>query len=138
MKVFDRLKRHLQLWDGIWSILVGALIFFVVGSLIQVVFTNPADPQGAPGFYDPSFIQAAAYASFIQVCVNTAVLLGMYFNFRGVWRYLYGNKDREGHSVENQSKSDFKTLKAWQKIVLSLSLYLLLSLEWLVLFAHLL
>jgi hypothetical protein len=138
MNILSKLKKHLQLWDGLWSILLGAVIFFVCGWIVQLFFTNPNDPQGSPGFYDPSFIQAAAYASFIQVCVNTAVLLGMYFNFRGVWRYLYGSKDKAGNALENASKKDFNSLQPWQKIVCSLSLYLLLSLEWLVLFAHLL
>lgn len=134
MKLLKKAKFLLQLWEGIWSVPIAMLSFLVFGVLLQWVFTNPDDPQGTPGFYDPSFLQVAFYATAMQVFINFVVWLGFYFNFRGIWRYYIGYKD-EGGKVVNNSKEDFLNILPWQRIALLLSLYFLLSLEWVVLFA---
>jgi hypothetical protein len=133
MPLLKRLKFHLQLWDGIWSIPLTMVSFIAMGVLIQHFFTNPGDPQGGPGFYDPSFLQAAFYASCMQVFVNTMVWFGVYFNWRHVWRYYKGKRKDDG-TIENKSKNDFDNLTPWRRIVLLLSLYSFLSVEWIVLF----
>jgi hypothetical protein len=134
MKLFKKLKFHLQLWDGIWSILVAGILFFLCGVAIQHFFVSPSDPQNAPGFYDPSFIQAAAYASFIQVVVHTAAMLGIYFGFRRVWRYFYGYKPQGTDTVLNQSKVDFDGQRPVHRLLMAFGLYLFFALEWLLIF----
>ena len=129
---FRKFLFHLQLWDGIWSIFLGGLLFIICGASIQHFFASPDDPGAAPGFYDPSFLQAAIYASFIQVCINTAMTLGLYLSFRGLFRYIYGKKkERE---VINQSKADLEALKPIQRLVFVSTVYILLVIEWIYLF----
>ena len=129
----------LQLWDAFWSIPVAIFLFLGSGYLIQWFFADPTG-QNAPGFYDPSFIQAAFYTSFLMVFINTTVWFGLYFNFRAVWRYYVGRRMKEGESkgkVLNPSKDDFLLLKGWQKIAILVGLYFLFSAEWLFLFDRL-
>lgn len=134
MKQFiKKAKYFLQLWDFAWSVPLAMLAFFLFGVALQVVFYNPDDPQGAPGSYDPSFLQVAFYASAMQVFCNGMVFLGMHFNFRGIWRYYKGHTSDDG-TVENYSKNDFKAMEPWQRIGFLFLLYFGLSAEWLVLF----
>jgi hypothetical protein len=121
--VFKKLKFHLQLWDGIWSVPLAMLAFLGAGIGLQLFFTDPSDPQGGPGFYDPSFIQASIYGAALLVFMNLVAWLGIYFNFRGLWRYFYGTRTPDG-TVTNLSKEDFKNLKPWQRLGLLLFIYL--------------
>ena len=144
-----KLKFHLQLWDGIWSIPLAFAAFVVFGVFLQRIFYDPSDPQGAPGFYDPSFLQSAFYASAMQVFINFMVWLGIHFNFRRVKHYHSGTtkttiKEFDGQGtpvtencIENKSKQDFEELTPWQRIVILFSLYFFLSAEWIVLWIHL-
>jgi hypothetical protein len=132
-KIFKKAKFLLSLYDGVWSIPLALVMFIGSGLLIQRFFTDPSTPESAPGFYDPSFIQAAFYTSFICVFINFTVWMGMYFNFRGVWRYFVGKK--KGTVVQNLSKDDFTNITAWQRILVLLALYSFLSVEWLFLFS---
>lgn len=129
-----KLKHWLLLYDGIWSIPLALLMFVLCGTVIQWFFADPLYPENTPGFYDPSFIQAAFFASAMLVFVNFAAWLGLYFNFRGVWRY-YAGKFNPDNTMVNESKTDFLKLKSWQKISLLVFLYVFLSAEWLLLFA---
>jgi hypothetical protein len=123
-----KFKVLLQLWDGIWSIPLAMFSFLFVGVALQYFFTDPNDPQGGPGFYDPSFLQAAFYGAAMLVFINFVAWMGIYFNFRGLFRYYKGTKNADG-TVTNLSKEDFKALKPWQRIVLLLFLYLFFSLD---------
>jgi hypothetical protein len=51
-------------------------------------------------------------AALILVAANTLAFLGLYFNFRGLWRFWL-----------NDSKNAFNTLLPWQKIAVTLLLY---------------
>jgi hypothetical protein len=121
-------KFYLQLWDGIWSIPLAIVAVVGIGFGIQLFYTDPTDMgQNAPGFWDPVFFQTMFYVAAIQVFVNFIVWLGMYFNFRGLFRYFKGVK--QANSVVNKSKEDFLNLKAWQRLVLLLFVYCFLSVE---------
>lgn len=135
MQFLKKAKFHLQLWDGIWSVPLAFVLFIAFGQLLQWYFTNPNDPQGAPGFYDPSFLQAAFYASAMQVFVNMVVWGGIHFNFRRIKHYHSGQVV-EG-TVVNKSKDDFEELLPWQRIFVLLFVYSALSVEWIILFVHL-
>ncbi len=130
---FKRLKFFLQLWDGIWSVPIALSLFLIIGVIIQAFYTDGLDTGGGPGFYDPSFIQAAFYVSAMMVFSNFMVWLGIYFNFRGIFRYFIGKKNEEG-VVVNQSKEDFKKLQPWQRIGILFFLYFSLLGTWLLLF----
>lgn len=120
-----KLKFHLQLWDGLWSIPLMFAAFVLFGVGIQHVF-----PQA--GFYDPSFLQAAVYATAILLFMNTTVWVMMYLNWRGLWRYYKGRKI-DGQVI-NESKKDFETLRPWQKISVLLFVYCYSCTLWVVLF----
>lgn len=126
-------KFHLQLWSGIWSLPLGMFTFIGAGIALQHFFSNPGDPEGAPGFYDPSFIQAAFYASAMQVFMDVAIWLGYYFTARHVFHYYTGHLDQDG-KVVNPSKDDFDKLKGWQKLCWLGGMYLVFSGQWLFLF----
>lgn len=135
--LYARIKKvrfMLQLWDGVWSVPLGAALFWGSGMLIQWLFADPSG-QSAPGFYDPSFIQAGFYASFMCVFINAVAWFGLYFNFRAVWRYYVGRRNKDTGKVENLSKDEFLIkLKPWQRIALLIGLYCFFSVEWFFLF----
>lgn len=131
--ILKRLRYLLSLYDGVWAIPAAAGAFILGGIVLQKLFSNPDDPQGGPGFYDPSFLQLALYVTCMQVFLNFTVWLGIKFNFRGLWIYYKGK--RVAGSIENQSKADFLNLLSWQRIVILLFVYCFLSLQWLLLFS---
>jgi hypothetical protein len=137
--LFKRAKFLLQLWDAVWSFPLAIALFIGFGALLQWIFYNPQDPQGGPGFYDPSFLQLAIYAGAMQVAANFCVMVCFYFDFRGIWRYYIGRKKspEENGEIENLSKNDFNQLAPWQRIKVLLFLYCFLSAEWLFLFSAL-
>jgi hypothetical protein len=137
MKNLKKIKHWLLLWDGVWSIPLALLMFVLSGTIIQWFFADPLFPENSPGFYDPSFIQAAFFASAMQVFLNFTAWLGLYFNFRGMWKYFVGKLTETGET-ENKSHADFLKLTSWQRIVLLVFLYVFLSAEWLLLFSLLL
>jgi len=125
----------MQLWDGIWSVPIAFSLFIFVAIIGQQLFGVGV------GFYDPSFWQAALLAAGELIFFNIIVFLGLYFNFRHVWRYYKGEhsnyaKDkaqyrRTGYltvhdaqeEIFNKSKDDFNFLKPWQRILVLLFLY---------------
>lgn len=129
-----KLKHWLLLWDGVWSIPLAIFAFTICGIVVQWWFGDPLNPETTPGFYDPSFIQAAFLASLMLVFVNFTAWLGLYFNFRAVWRYFVGEKKADG-TISNKSKEDFLNLSSWQRILLLVFLYVLLCAVWLLLFS---
>lgn len=148
---FKKFKWFLSLWDGVWSIPIGIMLFTGAGIIIQIFFTDPTVGDGAPGFFDPSYIQLAFYVSLIMTFINFTVALGMYFNFRGLFRYFFGRKLKKPstkygddpvlfHSrlkegdVFNRSRLDFISLTPIQRICLYLIVYMFFSLVFVLLF----
>lgn len=99
-KVLRKIKYYAQLLDGVWSVPLGFLAFFFVGLLLSTVFGM------AVGQYDLAFIQPLFLAGTVVVGATNMAVLGLYFTFRGVYRYLYGHRDKNG-AVHNASKIDF-------------------------------
>jgi hypothetical protein len=112
-----KLKHFLSLWDGVWSIPLSIFIFFAIGFIGQSFFGQVV------GFYDPSIWQTVFLAIGIMLAFNFAAWLGLWFNFRGVFRYFVGQKKEDG-SITNRSKEDAKNLTPWQRLLISLLLYL--------------
>lgn len=133
-KPLKKFKFYLQLYDAIWSFPLAVAAFIIVGLFLQSHFVSPSDGHSASGFYDPIFLQVAFYASCIQVFVNFTVWLGMYFNFRGLWRYIIGHVSTNGE-VKNDSKSDFLNITSWQRLSLSLFVFCFLTVEYCILFS---
>lgn len=97
--MFKKLKYFLSLLDFIWSVPL-AYIFFIVYGIVGEHFFG----EGF-GFYDPSFFQAALYAVLTLVLFNGVAFVGLWFNFRTVFRYY-----------TTQSKKDYESLSPLQKI----------------------
>ena len=92
-------KHYLQLWDGIWSIPLSTIVFFAIGELGQYYF-------GAGfSFYEPSVFQAAILAAAMLILFNAIIWLGIYMNFRGLYRFYV-----------TDSKLIFLKLTPWQKL----------------------
>mgnify|MGYP001349944372 CR=1 FL=1 len=114
-----KIKYLLQHIDGIWSVPVGFFVFFFIGLLLSSVFGM------AVGGYDMAFIQPLALAGTIVIGATNMAIGGLYFTFRGIYKYLYGYK--EDNEILNYSKLDFQLLTPIQRICITLiSLYFFL------------
>ena len=114
-----KIKYLLQHIDGIWSVPVGFFVFFFIGLLLSSVFGM------AVGGYDMAFIQPLALAGTIVIGATNMAIGGLYFTFRGIYKYLYGYK--ENNEILNYSKLDFQLLTPIQRICITLiSLYFFL------------
>ena len=98
--IWHKVKYAIQLVDGLWSVPLGFMAFFFVGLLLSTAFGM------AVGQYDLAFIQPLFLAGTVVIGSTNMAVLGLYFTFRGVYRYLYGYVDKDG-SVRNTSKDDF-------------------------------
>jgi NADH:ubiquinone oxidoreductase subunit H len=102
----NKLWKWLQLWDGVWSVPL-AFVLFVLAGIAGASFFGDGF-----GWYDPSVFQAAMIAGAVLVFVNITAWLGIYMNFRAVYRYY-----------KNDSVTDFKQLKVWQRLLVLGLLY---------------
>lgn len=84
------------------------------------------------GTYDPGFIQPLFLAVLIVAGATNAALWLVNFNFRGVYRYIYGEKkrkkDRDGNETGelqriNYSKIDWTSLRVWQRYLIALGVF---------------
>ena len=105
-------KRFLQQWHGIWSIPLAILLFILVGSGIAWWMGPEA------GVIEPAHIQRIFYGSCAMIAANFFVWFSIYFSFRGIWKYY--NQD---------SGTDFKSMSAKFKIVVTLGMYIFYTLE---------
>lgn len=119
--VLKKIWFYLQLVDGIWSVPLGFFLFFMCGYVLSFIFGYTT------GFYDPSFIQPLFLAATIVIGASNVAVGGLYFTFRGLYRYLYGQRrtDRETGEkyIVNYSKNEWKTLKPWQRYFVTLSVF---------------
>lgn len=113
-----KLSYYLQLFDGIWSVPVGFFMFFFVGLLLSTAFGM------AVGQYDLAFIQPLFLAGTVVVGATNMGTLGLYFTFRELFKYLYGNPTvRYQGKTFNKSKEDFYKLTPKQRLCVSLFLF---------------
>ena len=106
-----------MLADGIWSVPLAFLAFWFIGVVLQLIFGKTV------GTYDESFIQPLFLSAAIVIGATNVAIAGMWFTFRGLFKYIYGYKDEQGVFI-NPSKEDFKKLGPWQKISISLLVFL--------------
>lgn len=112
LKAFaKKLKFLLQLWDVFWSLPLMFVAFWLVGLVLTAIFGY------ATGTYDLGFIQPL----FLAICVvngaSAAALGFMFFYCRGLFRYFYGHKNKDG-SYFNYSGLDWKKLQPLHRFIL--------------------
>lgn len=112
--LWKKIKWGLQHLDGIWSVPLAFFAFYFVGLFLTTTFGY------GTGFYDPAFIQPLFLAGAVVVGATNIAVMGLYFTFRGLYRYLYGRKDADGKIV-NDSKTDWKNLNVWQRFIIAFS-----------------
>lgn len=116
---------YVQLIDGLWSVPLGLLLITLVGYLFASIFGYTT------GFYEPSVIQGLFIAVTLVIGVVNGVTLGMYFTFRGIFKWFYGEhrKNPETGKLEilNQSKIEWESfITPWQKFKLFFCVFFLL------------
>lgn len=123
-KFWDKIKSiakkalyYIQLVDGIWSVPLGFFLFFICGYVLSLFFGYTV------GFYDPSFIQPLFLAATIVIGATNVAIGGLYFTFRGLYKYLYGQRKMNEETGEkytlNYSKKDWKKLLVWQRFIIA-------------------
>lgn len=100
------LRYLLQLYDGVWSIPLAFLFFFLAGYSSYTYFGD--------ALISTEYIQYIVLAALVMVVANFVVFLGLYFNFRTLQRMVYSAQ------IKQQALTDLST---WQKIVLYVGLY---------------
>lgn len=116
-KIFKRFFYYLQLVDGVWSVPLMFLIFWLAGLVLQFFFGF------GTGIYDPSFIQPLFLAGAVVIGATNIAVGGLYFTFRGMYRYIYGQKHETGNLV-NYSKRDWTKLTEWQRYLVVFCVFL--------------
>jgi hypothetical protein len=115
-KILKKLKFYLQHVDGIWSVPMVFLLFWFLGIALQYF------GGVGVGTYDPGFIQPLFLAIVIVIGATNAAVGGLYFTFRGLYRYLYGQRDEKGN-LRNYSKENWLKLTAWQRFIILFSVF---------------
>jgi hypothetical protein len=110
-KSLKKLKFYLQHVDGIWSVPLVFVTFWIAGIVLQWF-----GGYGV-GTYDPGFIQPLFLSIGIVIGATNAAIGGLFFTFRGMYRYLYGQRDEKG-SLRNYSKENWLKLTAWQRFAI--------------------
>lgn len=107
MKTFlKKLIYNIQLYDGLWSIPVAFLGFFLAGKYGYEYFGD--------ALISTEYIQIVFMAALILIFANFVVFLGINFNFRSLQRYFYSAE------IKDHIKSE---LTVWQRIKLYLFVY---------------
>lgn len=106
---------YLQHVDGLWSVPVAIAGFWFAGMFLPRLFGY------GTGSYDPAFIQPLFLAIAIVIGATNAAIGGLYFTFRGLYRYLYGEKK---NGVErNYSKENWQELTPWQRYAIAFGVF---------------
>jgi hypothetical protein len=104
--VIKKLTYSLQLYDGVWSVPVAFLAFFLAGKYGYEYFGD--------ALISTEYIQVVFMAALILIFANFVVFLGINFNFRSLQRYFYSTE------IKDHIKSE---LNVWQRIKLYLFVY---------------
>lgn len=99
MRNIKSISYFLLKWDGLWSVPLMLFVFVVAQTIGSLLYGDAFAP------YDPALLQAGLAALILVGAFNMAVWLGMYFNFRAIYKYYLA-----------ESSIDFKNLSGWQKI----------------------
>jgi hypothetical protein len=101
-----KVLRYLQMYDGVWSIPLAFLGFFMAGRYGYEYFGD--------ALISTEYIQVVFMAALILIFANFVVFLGINFNFRSLQRYFYSIEIKE--QIKNE-------LTVWQRIKLYLFVY---------------
>lgn len=104
----------LQLFDGIWSVPLAFTTFWLVGLMLQTYFGF------GTGTYDMGFIQPLFLAAAIVIGATNFATVGIFFTFRGLFRYIYGKKQFPTRT----SKEDFAGLTIGQRFLVAFGTFL--------------
>lgn len=115
ISIYSKIIYYLQKWDGLWSVPLGFLSFFFVGFTLSYFFGVTV------GSYDMAFIQPLFLAGTIVIGATNMAVLGLYFTFRTIHKYIYGKKVKD--SIINNSKTDFHNSPPIFKICVSLFMF---------------
>jgi hypothetical protein len=115
--MLKKLKYYIQHIDGVWSIPLAFLSFWIIGIVLQSLTGY------GTGTYDPGFIQPLFLSIAVVIGATNAAVWGVNFTFRGLYKYLYGQKVTDQASKEsrhiNYSKKDWKALTVWQRYIVA-------------------
>jgi hypothetical protein len=109
-KFWKKLKYKLEFYDGIWSIPLAFLAFFLGGKYSFKYFGD--------ALISTEYIQYGLLSSLIMIFMNFVVLLGARFNFKSLQNYFYSKEVKEDVA---------KNLSTWQRLRLYLFVYFGLS-----------
>jgi hypothetical protein len=104
--MMKKLTRYLQMYDGVWSIPLAFLGFFLAGRYGYEYFGD--------ALISTEYIQIVFMAALILIFANFVVFLGINFNFRSLQRYFYSTEIKDHIKFE---------LNVWQRIKLYLFVY---------------
>jgi hypothetical protein len=107
-----KVKFWLHHLDGLWSVPLAFLTFWLVGELFTYLFGF------GTAVYDAAFFQPLFLSIAIVIGATNAAIWGLRFNFKQIYKYLYGEKHSQGNRV-NYSKVDWKHLSNIQRIIIS-------------------
>ena len=113
-----KLKFWLSYLDGLWSVPLAFFAFWAAGILLGLFGGY------GTGTYDLGFIQPLFLAGAVVIGATNMTIWGLYFTFRGLHRYLYGQKKDPKYPAPekpriNYSKIDWLKLKEWQRYIVS-------------------
>ena len=113
-----KIKYFLQQYESIWALPLAFCIFWLFGQIITMMFGYTV------GVYDMSFMQPLFLAIAIVIGSSGASVMGMYFTFRGIYKFIYGKKNKQGE-VKNYSKDKWRELTAFQQLSMAFTVYFL-------------
>lgn len=114
--MWKKIKFWLHHIDGIWSVPLTFACFWFSGTFLQTVSGR------GTGSYDPAFIQPLFLAMAIVIGATNGAVWGLFFTFRGLYRYLYGQKKLDGSRI-NYSKKDWLKLTVWQRYLAAFGVF---------------
>jgi hypothetical protein len=103
--MIKKLLYKLQLFDGVWSIPLAFLGFFIAGSLSLEYFGDP--------LISIEYLQQVILSGLILVFANFVAFLGGFFNFRGLQKFFYSK----------ELKEKIINLSVWERVKLYLIVY---------------
>jgi hypothetical protein len=115
-QLIKKIKFWLHHIDGMWSVPLAFLVFWMTGLLLSGLFGY------GTGTYDPGFIQPLFLATAIVAGATNAAIIGVYFTFRGIYKYLYGERKKDASWI-NYSKKDWLKLAVWQRILIGFGVF---------------
>jgi hypothetical protein len=107
-----KLKFWLHHLDGLWSVPLAFLMFWLVGELFTHLFGF------GTAVYDAAFFQPLFLSIAIVIGATNAAIWALFFNFKTLYRYFIGDKNKDGSRV-NFSKIDWTRIAPLHRLLIS-------------------